>query len=202
MTALRSSVSWRDLAPGLDGGASRGDNGEMDRAATTASSKSRGQGLRLLACLVFSTALLPAATAAAAEAPTRDEYVERLEAICEPEAEATQRAMKGARGDIEAERLAPAAGKFAKATRIFGSTEHRIAAVPRPPADQVKLGKWFGYLEAQESYLKRITAQLRADRAIPAQRLTARFIHNGNLANNTVIAFGFNYCSFKFSRYG
>ena len=39
-------------------------------------------------------------------------------------------------------------------------------------------------------------------RAIPAQRLTARFIHNGNLANNTVIAFGFNYCSFKFSRYG
>ena len=37
----------------------------------------------------------------AAEAPTRDEYVEQLEAICKPDAEATQRAMKGARADIQ-----------------------------------------------------------------------------------------------------
>ncbi len=54
----------------------------------------------------------------------------------------------------------------------------------------------------QESYLKQITAQLQAGHAIKAQRLTARFIHNGNLANNVVLAFGFDYCSFKFSRYG
>jgi hypothetical protein len=39
-------------------------------------------------------------------------------------------------------------------------------------------------------------------RTIKAQRLTARFIHNGNLANNDTLAFGFDYCSFKFSRYG
>jgi hypothetical protein len=74
--------------------------------------------------------------------------------------------------------------------------------VPRPISDATKLGKWFGYLKAQEAYLQQITAQLRAGRAIQAQRLTARFIHNGNLANNVVLAFGFNYCSFKFSRYG
>ncbi len=37
---------------------------------------------------------------------------------------------------------------------------------------------------------------------IKAQRLTARFIENGNLANNVTLAFGFNYCSFKFIRYG
>ena len=78
----------------------------------------------------------------------------------------------------------------------------QIAAVPRPPADAAQLGKWFTYLKAQEAYLKRITAQLRAGRGIQAQRLTARFIHNGNLANNVVLAFGFDYCSFKFSRYG
>ena len=40
------------------------------------------------------------------------------------------------------------------------------------------------------------------ENAIKAQRLTARFIHNGNLANNVVLAFGFDWCSFKFSRYG
>ena len=147
-------------------------------------------------------ALLPAVTAPAAEAPTRDEYVERLEAVCKPDAEATQRAMKGARADIRAERLAVAAAKFAKATRIFGGTVKQISAVPRPSADTAKLGKWFTYLRRQESYLGQITEQLRQDHAIKAQRLTARFIHNGNLANNVVLAFGFDWCSFKFSRYG
>ena len=77
-----------------------------------------------------------------------------------------------------------------------------ISAVPRPPADSAKLGKWFAYLKRQESYLGQITGQLRQDHAIKAQRLTARFIHNGNLANNVVLAFGFDCCSFKFSRYG
>ena len=31
---------------------------------------------------------------------------------------------------------------------------------------------------------------------------TQMFFHNGNLANNVVLSFGFEYCSFKFSRYG
>jgi hypothetical protein len=147
-------------------------------------------------------ALALAATTAGAEAPTRDEYVNRLESVCKPDAEATQRAMRGARADVSAERLGVAAAKFARATTIFGSTVRTIAAVPRPPADAARLSRWFGYLKAQESYLQRITTQLKGGRAIQAQRLTARFIHNGNLANNVVIAFGFDYCSFKFSRYG
>ena len=146
--------------------------------------------------------VLVSAASAAAEAPTREEYVGQLEGICKPGTEATQRAMKGARADLAGERFGVAAGKFAKASSIFGSTVKRIAPVPRPPADAAKLTRWFGYLQAQVSYLRRITAQLRAGRGIKAQRLTARFIHNGNLANNVVLAFGFDYCSFKFSRYG
>ena len=159
-------------------------------------------GLATWVALVSSVALIAVASAGAAEAPTREEYVRQLETVCKPDAEATQRAMKGARADVRAERLALAAGKFGQAAAIFGATVREIAAVPRPSADSAKLGKWFGYLKAQESYLEQITAQLRADRAIKAQRLTARFIHNGNLANNVVLAFGFDYCSFKFSRYG
>lgn len=146
--------------------------------------------------------LLTTAAASAAEAPTRAEYVAQLEGICKPDAAATQRVMKGVRADVAAERLGAAAGKFGKASSIFTSTVEQIAAVPRPAADSAKLGKWFGYLGTQESYLEQITAQLRAGRETKAQRLTARFIHNGNLANNVVLAFGFNYCSFKFSRYG
>ncbi|MFL5873283.1 MAG: hypothetical protein ACJ75T_07410 [Solirubrobacterales bacterium] len=150
----------------------------------------------------IAVALLFAASAPAAEAPTRDEYVERLETICKPDAEATQRAMKGARADVRAERLAAAAGKFAQATSIFGGTVKQISAVPRPSADGAKLEKWFTYLKRQQSYLGQITGQLRQGNGIKAQRLTARFIHTGNLANNVVLAFGFDWCSFKFSRYG
>ena len=157
---------------------------------------------RRIVAIVGLLALLGASVAAAAEAPTRSEYVAGLEAICKPDAEATQTAMRGAKADLRAERLSVAAEKFAKAAKIFGGTVKRIAAVPRPPADAARLSKWFGYLKAQESYLQRITTQFRAGKAVKAQRLTARFIHNGNLANNVVLAFGFNYCSFKFSRYG
>jgi hypothetical protein len=145
---------------------------------------------------------LLAATALAAEAPTRDEYVARLETICKPDSEATQRAMKGARADIKAERIGVAAGKFAQAAGIFGGSVKAMAVVPRPSADTAKLSKWFGYLKAQEGYLKGVTAELRAGHAIKAQRLIARFIHSGNLANNVVLAFGFESCAFKFSRYG
>ena len=54
----------------------------------------------------------------------------------------------------------------------------------------------------QEDYLQQVTAQLEAGHTIKAQRAIARFIHNGNLANETVLAFSFNYCDFRFSRYG
>jgi hypothetical protein len=152
--------------------------------------------------LALALTLTAAGVAGAAEGPSRSEYVGQLEGICKPRAEATQVAMHGAKADLKAERLSVAAGKFAKATKIFGGTVTKIAAVPRPEADSAKLRTWFTYLNRQESYLRQITAQLKAGKAIPAQRLTARFIHSGNLANNVVIAFGFDYCSFKFSRYG
>lgn len=157
---------------------------------------------RLVVGLLLAGLFVSSGNALAAEGPTRDEYVSELESVCKPDAEATQRAMKGARSDIQTERLGVAAGKFAKATQIFGSTVKKIAPVLRPTADKERLEKWFGDLRNQESYLGQITTQLRSDHAVKAQRLIARFIHSGNLANNVVLAFGFNYCSFKFSRYG
>jgi len=74
--------------------------------------------------------------------------------------------------------------------------------VPRPEADVARLKQWFTYLERQVDYLRQITAKLRQGQLPKASRLLSRFIHSGNLANNVVLAFGFNYCSFKFPRYG
>lgn len=160
-------------------------------------------GSRLLfAPLILLLAALAVAPASAAEAPTREDYVQRLEGICGPGATRTERTMDGVKADVRAERLASAAAKFAKANRIYAGTVAAMSAVTRPTADRERLEKWFAYLSRQVSYLRQIAAQLRGGHAIKAQRLTARFIHNGNQANNVVLAFGFDYCSFKFSRYG
>ena len=153
--------------------------------------------------IITATVLAVSPLAAAEEVLTRDAYVERLEGICKPRAEATRTAMQGVRQDVRyRERLRIAAGKFSKGADIFGGTIERIGSVPRPASDLYRLKEWFVYLNRQEDYLREITAQLRMGHTIKAQRLTSRFIHNGNLANNVTLAFGFDYCSFKFSRYG
>jgi hypothetical protein len=110
--------------------------------------------------------------------------------------------MDGARLDVRRGRNTVAAHKFDGAAKIFAGTIERIAKVTRPPADSAKLSQWFTYLNRQEGYLRQIATQLHADKNIQAQRSLSHFIHTGNLANNVVLAFEFDYCSFKFSRFG
>ena len=150
--------------------------------------------------LIFAVFVL-CASAGAAVAPDRAEYVSSLESICKPGVETTQEAVRGVRSDIEAERLAVAAGKLGRAARIFDGTVGKISAVPRPPQDASHLAKWFGYLKVQESYLGRAATALRAEKIPRYQHNAVLFVHNGNLANDVVIAYGFNYCRFKFSRF-
>lgn len=150
------------------------------------------------ACLV-SSAL--GAAAAADAAPSQTEYVGQLESICKPNVEQTQRAVRGLRADVQAERLGIAAGKLLRAQQIFDRTVQAITAVPRPPADAAQLSKWFGYLRLQESYLQRAASALQARRIVSYQHNAVRFVHTGNLANDVVITYGFNYCRFKFSRF-
>jgi hypothetical protein len=154
---------------------------------------------RLVAAVAL--AVLTLGATAAAESPERAEYVTRLESVCKPGVEATQRAVRGVRSDIKAERLAVAAGKLESAARIFDGTVGEIATVPRPPLDATQLAKWFRYLRLQESYLAKAAAALRAQRIVSYQHHAVRFVHTGNLANDVVIAFGFDYCRFKFSRF-
>jgi hypothetical protein len=154
--------------------------------------------LTVLVAVAWGAAVLPAP----ADALTRSDYVTALEGVCKPRTEATKRAMKGVRADVKAERLKIAAAKFATGTRIFSATVTAMSPIPRPEADRAKLKKWFGLLAHEEMWLRRITGALRDEKTIEAQRDTAHFIHSGNLANNVVIAFGFNYCRFKFSSYG
>jgi hypothetical protein len=147
--------------------------------------------------------LLSAGIAAAemSPVPSRTEYVARLERMCKPRALATKRAVRGMRDDLRAERLAVAASKFSEASRLFAETVHEISPQPRPPADRATLGRWFHYLHQEESNLRRIVAVLRADQPVAFQHASARFVRSGESADDVVLAFGFNYCYFKLSRF-
>jgi hypothetical protein len=163
----------------------------------------RGSGGPLMCVLAatVSLAVLVLSAPALAESPERAEYVAGLETVCKPGVEATQRAVRGLRADIKAERLSVAARKLSSAARIFDGTVSKISPVPRPPLDAPQLAKWFDYLRLQEDYLAKAAAALRAERIVQYQRNAVRFVHTGNLANDVVIAFGFDYCKFKFSRF-
>lgn len=160
--------------------------------------------MRRLAILLVAVAVpaAPAALAAeAAEPPTRAEYVGQLERICKPGSEATQRAVHGVRADVRAERLRVAAGKFARAQRIFANTVNAISSVPRPAEDRDTLTRWFKALAKEQVYLRQIVSSLRTEDVARFQRVSADFIHQGNKANNVVVSFGFNYCAFRPSRF-
>lgn len=156
---------------------------------------------RIALCLTALAVVAPLAAAGAAEAPTRPEYVAQLERICKPRSDATQRAVRGFRADVRRERLARAATKFRRAKRIFAATVRAISSVPRPPADRRTLARWFTRLRSEIRYLGRIVSTLRASNVARFQRVSARFIREGNRANNVIVSFGFSYCSFKPARF-
>lgn len=158
--------------------------------------------MRRLAALMLAVAVLaPSVALAAAEAPTRTEYVTELEKICKPGSIATQRAVRGMRADIRAERLRVAAAKVARARTIFSRTVASIARVPRPPDDEATLARWFDALDLEKAALAKIVASLKAEDVARFQRVYADFVHKGNKTNNVVVSFGFNYCAFKPSRF-
>jgi hypothetical protein len=159
------------------------------------------RGWVALAAVLVLALSVGAAVASAEGEPTRTEYVARLEQICKPGSDATERAVHGVRADVRAERLAVAAGKFARAERIFANTVRSISTVPRPPADRATLKRWFAALGQEEVYLRQMVRVLRANNVAGFERVSAQFIHEGNRANNAVVSFGFDYCDFKPTRF-
>jgi len=155
---------------------------------------------RVAAALCLVLVLAVGAAAGAAEL-SRAEYVTQLEKICKPRSLATTRAVRGTRADVQSERFAVAAAKFAKARRIFVGTLSSIKKVPRPAADRATLSRWFAALERETAYLDRSIAALRAGDLPRFQSASAQFFRQGSKSNNIVISFEFDYCAFKSSRY-
>ena len=146
---------------------------------------------------------MPTSTATT-EAPSRSEYVTQLEAICKPGAKATQKAMDGVRDDVHKPSRIPSPPRNSRRRRRSSAARSTRSRTSRDrSADAVAAEEMVRLPQTPGAVPER--NRLRSSRSghtIKAQRLTARFIHHGNLANNVTLAFGFNYCSFRFSRFG
>jgi hypothetical protein len=146
---------------------------------------------------------LGAAAALAVTSPeqTRESYVTQVEPICKANTTANERILAGAEKKVKEGKLKPAAAQFTQAAAAFKKTVKQIKAVPQPVADVAKLAKWTRALETETTLLSEIGKALKAGNKTKAQTLSVKLAHNGNLANNAVLGFDFDYCLIDSSRF-
>lgn len=145
--------------------------------------------------------LVLAAFAVAEEGPTRDEYVSQVEPICKSNAEANERILKGAHTRVKHDKLRQASGQFFRASDAFGKAVAAIVAIPRPPTDDARLKKWFGFLRIVETNLRKVGKALKEGNKVKALHETIRAERSGNAANNVASIFEFHQCRLSPSRF-
>jgi hypothetical protein len=127
---------------------------------------------------------------------TRPEYVARAESVCKVGvAQAGPLITKGFR-EVKKNQVLSAAPKFARAAKLDEAMRRHLGAIPPPPTDARNLTAWLQRLEVQNEFLARSGEALSEDQRVRAQGYFTRFIHNGNLANDLVLGYGFKSCLF------
>ena len=164
------------------------------------------KGIVCIFALVLAAATFFAGALATAEEPPspRAEYVAAVEPICEANTLANKRILKNVRTKARSkdpDAVREAGGQFVHASAAFGSTVSKIAAVPPPPEDEVRLGRWIERLRIVQANLRHLGKALQKLEKIKAAHEAIRVERSGNAANNVGFAFGFRYCRITPSRF-
>jgi hypothetical protein len=163
------------------------------------------KGVLTAVASVAAMALLPAAAAASAEeAPTRAQYVEQVDPICQTNTETNKRILKNVKTKARSKvpsTVREAGAQFIHASSAFGAAENKIAAVQRPPADDTRLLKWFKYLSIVKTDLRKLGKALKEGKKILAAHEQIRVERASNAANNVSFVFEFRYCHLSASNF-
>ncbi len=125
----------------------------------------------------------------------RDEYVQRVDAICKKSKATNERILHGVKKLVVKRKAYALAGKrVLRAARSFARSVQQIASVPQPAADHATLQRWIGYLRTEKSLLLRIGKALKEGKTRLVSRLESKVSHVNRQANNTVFSFEFAYC--------
>jgi hypothetical protein len=150
---------------------------------------------------VLIAGLAIALATARAEEPTRESFVAQAEPICEHNVVLSQRILKGAKSKIDNDRLPQAGEQFSRASTAFADAIRQLVAIPRPPADNERLLKWFKVLRIVKTRLADIGKALKEEDEIKANHERIRAERSGNAANNVGFVFGFNSCRITRSQF-
>lgn len=142
-----------------------------------------------------------AAPSAAAETPTRAEYVAQVEPICEANTLANKRILRNVRVKARDGRMKEAGAQFTHAAAAFGSTVNKLVAVPRPPEDEPRLLRWIEQLRVVQTKLRKLGKALKAEDEILAAHEAIRVERASNAANNIGHVFEFRDCRITPSRF-
>jgi hypothetical protein len=163
------------------------------------------KGTLQIAVLVAAVTLSVAAGTHAEEAlPSRAEYVAQVEPICEANTVANKRILKNVQAKARSSKqvqVSEAGAQFIHASTVFGATVQKIAAVPRPVADDARLLKWFKYLGIVQTNLRNLGKSLKEGDKIKAAHEQIRVERSTNAANNVGFIFEFHACRLARSRF-
>jgi hypothetical protein len=145
-------------------------------------------------------AMVLAASAFAAEV-SRDEYKAAAEPICKTSAKENERILGNVRKEVKTGKLKPAAAKFAQASKVQAKALKELEALPRPTADEARLGKWLSYLKVEAELFATAGRKLNSGDKAGAEHITSKIAQNANEANLQVLPFEFRYCRQEPSKY-
>lgn len=146
-------------------------------------------------------ALVLGAAAACAEEVTRESFVAQAESTCEGNKVRLEGILNGARERIRNDRLRPAGAQFIRASTAFGDGIRQLVAIPRPPADNERLLKWFKFLRIVKGRLLDVGKALKEENKIRYGHETIRAERSSNAANNVSFVFEFRSCRLTRSQF-
>ncbi len=165
--------------------------------------RGRATGSPIATSLVLIVVLLAvlAAGGAAASSATRRAYAARIEPICKAHTPAIEALLSGTRRMANHGQPVAAGRRFIRASNIFAATVRRVAMIPRPSPDSVRLGKWLTRLRNVKEGLRRIGTALKARNRLEALNRVGELRDAGTAANKAVVGFHLHYCRIYESRF-
>jgi ABC-type glutathione transport system ATPase component len=136
-----------------------------------------------------------------AAGPTRAEYVEQVETICQARTQANKTVLHNVNDLMQRGQLKAAARRFKRAAVALKGAIKQVAQVPRPVADQARLAHWLRYGKEGDGLLRRIAKSLSEGERHRVQGMARRLLTTAKRGNAIVVGFGFKYCRLNPNRF-
>ena len=149
--------------------------------------------LKTLTIALSAVAFLALASLAYAEV-SREEYVAKVEPICEKNTKANEATLHNVKQEVKTGKLKPASAAFTKAAKALKSTHAELEAITPPEADRSTISKWLAQIKTEVGYFEAVAKKLKQGNKNAAEKMVIKLTHNVEAANDTVLGFDFHFC--------